>query len=95
MASRTAAVAFEGAEAKLVEVQVQLAAGAQPVFSIVGLGDKAVAESRERVRAAFLGLAEEEPDRIKVVDAAGSLDVVQGRVADHLEAFLEREVRFD
>ncbi|MGH6719715.1 MAG: YifB family Mg chelatase-like AAA ATPase [Alphaproteobacteria bacterium] len=41
-----------------MDVQVQVASG-MPVFAIVGLPDKAVAESRERVRAAMgsLGLA--------------------------------------
>ena len=51
-------VAFAGLEARRVDVQVQLAGGT-PGIVIVGLGDKAIAESRERVRAAFasLGLA--------------------------------------
>jgi len=51
-------VAFAGLEARRVEVQVQLAGG-QPGIVIVGLGDKAITESRERVRAAFasIGLA--------------------------------------
>jgi magnesium chelatase family protein len=51
-------VAFEGIEVTDVEVQVQLAPGL-PAFALVGLPDKAVAESRERVRAAIqsLGLA--------------------------------------
>ena len=51
-------VAYLGLEARPVEVQVQLAPGL-PAFNIVGLADKAVAESRERVRAAVaaLGLA--------------------------------------
>jgi len=51
-------VAYLGLEARAVEVQVQLAAGL-PHFVIVGLPDKAVAESRERVRAALaaIGLA--------------------------------------
>jgi len=50
--------AYLGLEARPVEVQVQLAPGL-PAFNIVGLADKAVAESRERVRAALsaLGLA--------------------------------------
>lgn len=58
MGARIATVAFEGAEARLVDVQVQIAPGSQ-AFTIVGLADKAVAESRERVRAAFaaIGLA--------------------------------------
>ncbi len=51
-------VAFLGIEARPVEVQVQMASGL-PAFTIVGLPDKAVAESRERVRAALssVGLA--------------------------------------
>ncbi|TGN67128.1 ATP-binding protein [Paracoccus liaowanqingii] len=49
-------VAFEGVEARLVEVQCAVAAGL-PGFSIVGLPDKAVSEARERVRAAFGALA--------------------------------------
>lgn len=51
-------VAFSGFYTQAVEVQVQLTNGL-PSFTIVGLPDKAIAESRERVRAAFqaIGLA--------------------------------------
>ena len=58
MVARVATVAFEGVDARAVDVQVQIAGGAV-AFMIVGLGDKAVAESRERVRAALIasGLA--------------------------------------
>ena len=58
MVAIVATVAYLGLEARAVEVQVQLAAGL-PRFTIVGLPDKAVAESRERVRAALasIGLA--------------------------------------
>ena len=58
MAATVATVAYLGLEARAVEVQVQLSAGL-PAFIIVGLPDKAVAESRERVRAALsaIGLA--------------------------------------
>jgi magnesium chelatase family protein len=58
MVSRVSTVAFEGVEARPVDVQVQIASGTV-VFMIVGLGDKAVAESRERVRSALIapGLA--------------------------------------
>ncbi len=51
-------VAFEGVEAREVDVQVHIAEG-MPVFAVVGLADKAVAESRARVRAALsaIGLA--------------------------------------
>lgn len=58
MVQRITTFAFDGIEAKPVDVQVQLLGG-NPHFTIVGLPDKAVAESRERVRAAFsaIGLA--------------------------------------
>src|SRR6187551_731893 len=58
MTATVATVAYLGLEARSVEVQVQLSAGL-PRFTIVGLPDKAVAESRERVHAALaaIGLA--------------------------------------
>jgi magnesium chelatase family protein len=58
MVVRVATVAFQGIEARAVDVQVQVSAGAV-VFTIVGLPDKAVGESRERVRSALIasGLA--------------------------------------
>jgi magnesium chelatase family protein len=58
MTSRAATVAFQGIEAVPVDVQAQFLSGIV-LFNVVGLGDKAVAESRERVRAALhsIGLA--------------------------------------
>ncbi|MDP6843230.1 MAG: YifB family Mg chelatase-like AAA ATPase [Rhodospirillales bacterium] len=58
MVARITTVAFNGIEVLDVDVQVQISGG-MPVFTVVGLPDKAVAESRERVRAALnaLGLA--------------------------------------
>src|ERR1700750_563166 len=52
MVQRVSTVAFEGIEARAVDVQVQIAAGL-PAFAIVGLPDKAVSEARERVRSAL------------------------------------------
>src|SRR3982750_1180338 len=52
MVAQVATVAFLGLEARAVEVQVQIAAGL-PKFLVVGLPDKAVGESRERVQAAL------------------------------------------
>jgi len=52
MVTRVATVAFQGIEAVPVDVQVQLSPG-QPGLLIVGLPDKAVKESGERVRAAL------------------------------------------
>lgn len=66
MVARVETVAFQGVEARPVDVQVHMAGGL-PSFTIVGLADKAVAESRERVRAALnaigLGLP---PKRITI-----------------------------
>ena len=56
MVARAYTVAFEGIEARPVEVQCALAPGV-PGFSIVGLPDKAVSEARERVRAALTAMA--------------------------------------
>jgi magnesium chelatase family protein len=58
MVARVSTVAFQGVDVLDIDVQVQMASGL-PAFTLVGLPDKAVAESRERVRAALgaLGLA--------------------------------------
>ena len=56
MVSRAYTVAFQGVEARLVEVQCSLSPGL-PSFQIVGLPDKAVSEARERVRAALNAMA--------------------------------------
>lgn len=52
MISRVTTLAFQGVEALPVDVQVQIGAG-MVGFTIVGLPDKAVGESRERVRSAL------------------------------------------
>lgn len=58
MVSRIRTVAFRGIDVLDIDVEVQLANGL-PAITIVGLPDKAVAESKERVRAALhaMGLA--------------------------------------
>lgn len=56
MVARAFTVAFEGVEARIVEVQCALAPGL-PSFAIVGLPDKAVSEARERVRAALASMS--------------------------------------
>ena len=66
MVAQLTTFAFHGVEARPVTVQVQIASGAQH-FAMVGLPDKAVSESRERVQAALsaigLGLP---PKRVTV-----------------------------
>ena len=56
MVARAYTVAFEGVEARIVEVQCALSPG-MPSFAIVGLPDKAVSEARERVRSAMSALS--------------------------------------
>ena len=55
MQARVRTVAFQGIDVLPVDVQVLVAPGTI-AFAMVGLADKAVGESRERVRAAFSGL---------------------------------------
>jgi len=69
MGARISTVAFVGAEARLVDVQVQIAPGRQ-AFNIVGLADKAVAESKERVIAAFAAMGLKLPYKRIVINLA-------------------------
>ena len=56
MVARAYTVAFEGVEARMVEVQCAIAPG-MPYFGVVGLPDKAVSEAKERMRAAMAALS--------------------------------------
>ena len=69
MVARVNTVAFQGIEVKAVDVQVQLSNGL-PAFNIVGLPDKAVAESKERVRAALHALGLSLPPKRLTVNMA-------------------------
>ncbi len=52
MVAHAYTVAFEGVDARMVEVQCAVTPGV-PAFAVVGLPDKAVSESRDRVRGAL------------------------------------------
>src|SRR5271154_3810831 len=69
MAARIRTVAFHGVEVIDVEAQVTITAGL-PAFAVVGLPDKAVAESRERVRSALAALGLGLPPRHITVNLA-------------------------
>ena len=56
MVARAYTVAFQGVEAREVEVQCAVSPG-MPAFSVVGLPDKAVSEARDRVRTAFASMS--------------------------------------
>src|ERR1051325_5480558 len=69
MVQRVSTVAFEGIEARAVDVQVGVARG-RPAFIIVGLPDKAVSEARERVRGALVASGLALPARRIIVNLA-------------------------
>src|SRR5450759_169588 len=67
--ARVQSFAFSGIEAVPVEVQVQISSGL-PAFLVVGLPDKAVAEARERVRAALTAMGLALPPRRVLINLA-------------------------
>lgn len=67
MLARAFTVAFEGVEARMVEVQCAVAPG-MPYFGVVGLPDKAVSEAKERVRAALSAMSIALPSRRIIVN---------------------------
>ena len=67
MLARAYTVAFEGVEARMVEVQCAVAPG-MPYFGVVGLPDKAVSEAKERVRAALAAMSIALPSRRIIVN---------------------------
>jgi magnesium chelatase family protein len=67
--ARVRSVAFVGLDVAEVDVQVQVSPGL-PAFTLVGLPDKAVAESRERVRAAMSAMGLALPPRRVTVNLA-------------------------
>lgn len=69
MVAKISTVAFEGAEARRIHVQVQIAKGGSG-FSIVGLADKSVAESRDRVWSAFTSVGLDLPYQKIVINLA-------------------------
>ena len=69
MVARVNTVAFHGIRVMDVDVQVQMAPGL-PAFTVVGLPDKAVTESRERVRAALTAMGLSLPPKRITVNLA-------------------------
>jgi len=74
-------VAFRGIDTIPVEVQVHLANGL-PAMAIVGLADKAVAESRERVRAALASIGLALPPKRIAINLAPADVVKEGALFD-------------
>lgn len=71
MLSKLSTVAFNGIDTKDVSVEVQVASGL-PNFVIVGLPDKSIAESKERIRASFSHVGLTLPPRRIIVNLAPS-----------------------
>lgn len=69
MVARVKTFEFEGVNVKEVEVQVHIAGGL-PGINIVGLADKAVSESKERIRAAFQNIGLGLPQKRVTVNLA-------------------------
>lgn len=69
MVAKINTIAFQGVDVQPVDVQVQISNGL-PAFTIVGLPDKAVAESKERVRAALHALGISLPAKRLTVNLA-------------------------
>lgn len=69
MVAKVDTVSFEGLKLTQVEVQVQVAPGL-PTFVIVGLADKSVTESKERVRSALSSIGLSLPAKRVTVNLA-------------------------
>jgi len=70
MLAKILSSAVLGIDAYIVEVEVDVASGGLPFFSIVGLPDNAVKESKDRVRAALRNSGYEFPARHITVNLA-------------------------
>ena len=81
MVARVATVAFEGTNVLDIDVQVQMSAGVV-CFMLVGLPDKAVAESRERVRSALFALGLALPAKHITVNLAPADVLKEGSLFD-------------
>jgi magnesium chelatase family protein len=70
MLIKAASLSFSGLETIKIDVEVNIAEKGLPAFEIVGLPDKAVAESRERVRTALVNSGISFPLRRIIVNLA-------------------------
>ena len=89
MLARISSFAFSGIEAVPVEVQVQIASGL-PSFAVVGLPDKAVAEARERVRAALTSMGLSLPPKRIIINLAPADLLKEGGCPTHPRSITER-----
>jgi magnesium chelatase family protein len=85
MVARVRTVAFQGTDVLGVDVQVQLAGGL-PAFAIVGLPDKQVAESKERVRGALTAIGLALPGKRIIVNLAPADLAKEGRLLTYFSS---------
>ncbi len=85
MVARVRTVAFQGIDVLAVDAEVQIAQGL-PAFNVVGLPDKAVGESRERVRAALTAIGLGVPPKRITVNLAPADLVKEGRFLTYFVA---------
>ncbi|MBU1954373.1 magnesium chelatase, partial [Patescibacteria group bacterium] len=69
MATKILSCQTRGLEGNLIEVEVDILQGL-PAFSIVGLGDAAVQEAKERVRSAMKNSKVDYPQQKKIINLA-------------------------
>ncbi len=81
MVSRVFSCTFTGLDCQIIEVQADICSG-MPSFSIVGLGDTAIQESRERVRSAIKNSEYEFPANRKTINLAPAHIRKQGALFD-------------
>jgi len=77
MTAKVKTISFAGIDVQPVTVEVQISAG-MPAFTIVGLPDKAVGESKERVRAALVSLGISLPPKRITVNLAPADIIKEG-----------------
>ena len=81
MAAHVQSAALHGIQATPVDVEVEVLAGI-PSFTVVGLGDTAVKESRERLTAALTNLGYKPPRRKTIVSLAPASVRKEGSLYD-------------
>ena len=81
MTNKIYSCSFIGLECRVIEVQADIQNGL-PSFSIVGLGDASVQESKERVRASIKNSGAHYPQTKKIINLAPAQLRKQGSLFD-------------
>jgi magnesium chelatase family protein len=81
MANKIFSCSFSGLDCRIIEVQADISNGL-PTFSIVGLGDTSVQESKERVRTSIKNSGAKFPQTRKTINLAPAEVRKQGSLFD-------------